>query len=296
MPDPKLYLYQIETICFETYDEPCTTEHEANITYTFDYEKLFDGTKRVYIDIGLKFQHAALQLRCGTEFDGEGLSWNDVFTHDFLYPIAKASVDTAYQDFAEECEEANNPYKYGLEVNEDIPEQIINNMIEKYRTHRIIDDLNNEYLLNNIGLECETGTDSILIIKTTFIILDELLYLNPLFNRPNNREAFSDVVPLPRYLTLKFNCLAIEYEDVQLSFYFAIFYYLSLDCALQMLVSDKATMIIETLESKSITKEMQHEYIKLGTDLFNQLKESLVDSKARFTNLENLKDWNQVLR
>lgn len=296
MPDPQLYQCQTETIWFETYDEPCTSAHEPNITYSFDYETLFDNTKRVYIDINLKFQHAAILFRSGIEFDGSNHTWDNVFTHDFLLPITKISIESCYQCFFEECEEAKNPYKYGLEINEDLPEIIIATIIEKYTWYRSKDDQKNADLLSIIGIDCVSGTDTIIVINTTFCILDQILFHHPAFDKQHNKEAFSDSVPIPRYLTLKFKCLLIEYDDVQLNVFDMIMFCQTLDCALQMLVGNKSDVIIKAIAGKGITNELQQEYITLGTELFAQLKESLQTTNTRLVNLENFVDWNSLLR
>jgi hypothetical protein len=295
-PDLKTYLFLTDYLWTDIFPTSSFEDEEALLSSNFDYEMLSDGTKRVYIDIGLKMNHVAIMFRSGIEFDGRENSWADVFTHDFIFLLVNASVQNCYQAYSEFCEEHNKLYPYNLDINDVLPETITNSIIEQYVTYRSISDVEHAYLINNIGVECEIDADMSVAFKCTFAILDEILFTNPAFNKAHNREAFSDYVPIQRYATLKHNCMQPEAEVVQLSFYDTIMFFQCLDCALQMLVGDKFDRLLLAVEAKGIDKNMSTTFIKVGTEMFAVLRKMLQSSNARIINIENLPDWNSIIR
>jgi hypothetical protein len=295
MKDVTLYLFHAECLWFETYDKPFNEEEEAVISGNFDYDNLFDGTKRVYFDIGLKYNNAGILYRIGIEFDGREIPWSEVFNFDFIYKMTNRAIELCNEEYCGICDERNISCTYVSDINASIPTLLANETIKQYLEYRSVFDQQNEYLINNVGLECESGTDSEALLKCTFLILDEILIKNPSFNKERNQDSFDDIIPMPKYYTLRYNCLRIEHQDVQLSFYDGILFYHCLDCALQMLIGDRSDIIISALESNGIDNEMQHTYIKSGTDLFTQLHEMLKNSNARILNLEKHIDWNSII-
>jgi hypothetical protein len=295
-PDLKTYLFLTDYLWTDIFPTSSFEDEEAVLSSNFDYEMLFDGTKRVYIDIGLKMNQVAIMFRSGIEFDGRENSWTDVFTHDFIFPLVNASVQNCDQAYSGFCEEHNMLYPHNLDINDILLETITNSIIEQYVTYRSISDADHAYLINTIGLECDIDADMLVLFKCTFAILDEILFTNPAFNKAHNREAFSDCVPVQRYATLKHNCLEPEEDVVQLSFYDTIMFFQCLDCALQMLVGDKFDRLLLAVEAKGIDKKMSATFIKAGTEMFAEFRKMLQSSNAHITNIENLPDWNSIIR
>jgi hypothetical protein len=75
---------------------------------------------------------------------------------------------------------------------------------------------------------------------------------------------------MSKYNTLKYNCEGIENEYIALSIFDAIKFYLCLDCALKMLLSDKADALISYFE-QGFDAETQAAFIQSGTSQFNLL-------------------------
>lgn len=295
-PDLKTYLFHTDYLWTEVFPTTTLEDEEVVLSSNFDYEMLFDGTKRVYIDIGLKTNQLAIMYRSGIEFDGRENSWADVFTHDFIFLLVNASVQNCDQAFSDFCEEQNTLYPHNFDMDDIHLETITNSIIEQYLNYRSVSDVENAYLINNIGLECEIDADMFMAFKCTFTILDEILFTNPAFNKAHNREAFSDFVPIQRYATLKYNCMQPEAEVVQLSFYDTIMFFQCLDCALQMLVGNQFDQLLLAVEAKGIDKNMSTTFLKLGTEMFTEFRNMLQSSNARIINIENTPDWNSIIR
>lgn len=284
-------LKQSYHLWFEIFDKPYEQGFEADISSNYDYEIQTDWTKWVYIDIGLKLNLANVVYRSGFEFNEKALAWKDIFVSDTIHSLLKIAFNETQKGYIVFCD-AN---KIQLPVNCTIPETLLkpftNTIIDQYTLYRSISDEQNAYLINTIVLECETGYETHSLFKNTFDILQEVLFYHPSFNKEHNREFFSDIVPLPHYFTLRYNCKSIEYENISLSGYDMIMFFQCLDCALQMLIGNKADALMSYLEQIGIDTETQAEYIKIGTDQFNLLNEMLSNSNAQITNLENRVDW-----
>ncbi|GEM_PF-4058539 len=292
---PKIYLFFTDYIRAEIKPISINSDDETQLSSNFDYEMLFDGTKRVYIDIGLNFNRVEIMFRSGFEFDGRELEWSDVFTPEYILPFTAEAIDLCYEAYTEYCSEHGISLSEDIEYDPTLAEEFSQSIIERYLNYRSSDDAKNAYLLSNVGLECESGTDSILVFKCTYTILREILFSNTAFSNSRNRDAFGEVIPLPRYITIKNNCMLIEVEDVLLNFVDTVYFLQCLDCALQMLVGDKSDIVASAIASKGISNEMVQAYIKAGTKQFKQFREMLQSSNASIANLETLHDWNSLL-
>lgn len=296
IPSSNLYIFFDDYIYTNINTIPFIDEGKAKFSSNFDYEMLFDETKRISFDIGIEMDIVEITFRTAFEFDGSEYSWKDLFEQDFIFILAKRSVDNCYDAFIEFCDTNNIPIDHSIEIDQKVYEKITHETIEQYINYRSKSDLQHEYLINNVGLECETGTDTIATIKPTFAVLDEILYLNDQFFRTNNCEAFSDFVPLPRYNTIKINCSIIEIDNIELNFYDTILFFICLDCALQMLIGDKSDILISAIEKKGVDKEMLKTFFKEGTELFKQLQEVLKSTNTRILNFDKQPDWNSILQ
>jgi len=147
------------------------------------------------------------------------------------------------------------------------------------------------------GLKASVGDNTLLVMKATFMIIDEILFLNPAFDHDHNIKLLEEAnLPLPVYYSLKNKCLEIEYGTIQLNLFSTILFYVALDLALQMLIGDQTELLQQSLELKNVTPFRQQEFIKFGSDMFVGLKKSLNENGARFTNLENRVDWMERIR
>ena len=273
------------------------TNTTADITCNFDYQRLLTGYWDIYIDIGLREMPIGTMLyRTGFEFPSFMQDCDSIFSHETIAPLVNTALQCSIDEFKEVCIEHEFATPVKLVATDKIIQAFTNKIIEQYWNSRKSDDEANYYMLHNVGLQCDSGNDTIITLMGTFIILDELFYSNPFFNHKHNREVFSSVMSMSKYNTLKYNCAGIENESITLSIFHAIMFYQCLDCALKMLLSSRADELIPFIERKGMNSTIRERYFKLGTAFFNKLHESLEASNARILDLEEMPDWTNLIR
>lgn len=293
METPNLYIHLNDYVSKQTHPAPLSDPDEAVFSCNFDYEILSDGTKRVYIDVGLRMNYVEILYRMSIEFDGNVIDWPDVFSTDIINPLVDNTLVCTTQGYFDYCEENNIPYCY-IEIDAPLIDSFTKNIIDQYVNYRSQDDISNAFLLYSPGLECETGTETILVFQCTFAIIDQLLFDNLAFNNARNRATFSDTIPMPRYLTIRDNCAFIDIQNVDLNFLDTIILIECIDCALQMLVGDKSDIIKDALKDKDINSKKIRSFIKIASKHLALLRESYKSKEIRIINLENLPDWNRL--
>lgn len=263
----------------------------------FDYEFLPTGIRHVYIDIELKMiPVGAILVRSDFEFKCKEFLWDYIFTVDIIHPMVSLAIKKCITAFEEQCELLQITMPYSIPFTDEVVSAIGKVIIAQYFDYRKPHDIENAYLMSNIGLECKQSNNTFITIQGTFLIIDELIYNNPRFDRKHNLKVLTGFVPEPRYLTLKMNCIQIIDHPVKLTFYDAILFYTCVDCAMQMLLSDKSDLMISALEAKGMTKEIRSTFFKHGTNLFNVIRKVLLRPNVRIINLEEKHDWDKLLR
>lgn len=296
MTKPSFQLNQSHHLWFEIFDKPYEDGHKTTITSNYDYEALPDGTKWVYIDLGITLNYCSNVYRCGFEFNDAALSWKDIFVFDMIKTMLEIAFAETQKGYILFCEVNKLELPARIELPETLLVPFANTIIEQYVLYRSVDDKENAYLLNNIVLEAGYGSNTYSLLIYTFDILHEVLFYHPDFRRENNREIFNDIIPLPRYFTLKYKCKEIERGNVDLNGVDTVYLFQCLDCALQMLVSDKSDSLISVLEPRGFDAEAQAEFISSGTEEFNNLSCMLQESNARILNLEDRVEWMKILK
>ncbi|WP_320051676.1 hypothetical protein [uncultured Acetobacteroides sp.] len=292
----EVVLYQTEYNWVDPAPVTSNEKNEATITSNYDYEELPDGTKRIYLDIGLITHALAMDYRTGFELDGEGLPWNIIFAHNIIQPLVEVAIKKSLQAYTDCCEEHGIAHPQSIELNEEYAEGFTSTIVDQYVTRRRFNDEKNERAINTSGLEIEMGTDTELLFECTFTIMDDILYTNHAFDHAHNIDVFTDHVHIQRYNTIKHCCRQPDEDVIELSLFSTVMFLDSLACALQMLVGDKSDLLEATLEGKGIGKEEIKSYIRMGTELFAQFNDMLERSQARVSNIENQPDWYRLMR
>jgi len=264
---------------------------------SFDYEKRPLDKWRVYIDIGIKLMPIAkIKVRLAFEFKRKGISWDDIFDIEVIRNMVDLTMQQCIITFNENCKESAIKLPFEIPCSEEVVLQISNTLIAQYFDIRMPQDIANAYLLSKTGLECKPEIDSVILLKCTFMVLDELFYNSKQFDRKHNLEVFSDYVPEPKYFTIKMNCGEIDEHPVKLNYLDTILFYICVDCALQMLVGDKSDLLIAALEKNGLTKELRKAFLKHGTTFFEQYQTKVRMPGVRIINLEEKHDWNILFR
>lgn len=295
MTNPPFQLSQSHHLWFEIFDKPFEDGYNATFAINYDYETLPDDTKWVYIDLSIKQHYCSVDYRSGFKISDNDLTWKDIFVFDMIKPMLQIAFAETLKGYIQFCEVNKLELPARAEFPESLIEPFANSIIEKYILYRSVSDEQNDDLINVVTLDAEPGSNIYSIFIYTFEILHEVLFYNPSFNRENNRNVFAEVIPMSRYFTLKYKCKGIERGDITMNGVDMVFFFQCLDCALQMIVGDKAYQIITALEPRGFSGETHVEFIRSGTEEINNFKSLLKQYNARILNLEDHIDWMKLL-
>ena len=271
--------------------EPGTVRVEIN--FGFDYERK-DGKWLLHLDFGLKIMPvAAIRTRCGFLVGA---------TEEALYvmPVFKELVTVSWNEMMtflkDKITENKIGFKGEIKLSDASYDSFAHSCIDKYFKALKVDEERNKFLYEQ-GLRLTVGGNTILIVTATFMIIDEILFLNPAFDHQHNlgliKEAqFNDL----QYYTTRNNCLALEYGEVNLIWKDTFVFYLCLDLALQMLMGDQGEKLQPALQRQNLTLFRQKEFIKFGDGMFKQLNDAMKESGGRITNLENRINWMERIK
>ena len=266
----------------------------ASINFNYDYERANETEWKMHFDFGIKCTPLAeikvrtsYQIECGEE---------ELFTNNVLAPMVEEAFTNCITAFKEQCAENKLPFKGDLKLDEQFITGLCGDIINKYFGTRKPDDERNKEMLKD-GLRLTVGGNTQLLVKGTFMIMDEILFLNHAFNRKANVKLMADNILMEtKYYTVKQNCMQIEKGPIALSWLHSIMYCICVDVAIQILLSDHAQTLEKVLHKNNFTELRQREFIKFGNDLLSRLNQSLKESGTRITNLEERKDWAALIQ
>ena len=277
--------------------ETDSDEDTYAISSNFDYEKLPGNVYRMYIDIGLKVvPHAAIITRTSFEYQNDTLGWNDFFTGSGIQPLVKTALETCLTIFMEQCEVENIDLDWEMTGEDAKVKTITDQFIELYINDRRQYDVENQKMMEEIGLTLTPGLNTRNCMAMTFLIIDEVLYYNPQFHRLQNRINFGEVIPEPLYFTIKMKCLEIKDKDVQLSIFHTIFFLMCLDCALQLVLGDHEAELISKLGERGLNETNRQLFISEGSKWFNVLKEEFLKINFNLSDEALKNDWNRLIQ
>jgi hypothetical protein len=272
------------------------SETKASFSWNFDYESLPFGMKRFYADIGLKvLPHAAILTRTGFEIDSPDYLWDDLFTKEMIKPMIEVAVKQCLNAFREQCVANKVDFNGEVLIDEKTIDGLTHSIVSSYFSFRRNNDAANKVLLHASGMKITTGRNTRLCLRTTFMVIDEVLYFDPQFDRAHNLKQFIKVIPEPVYFTVKMKCLDIKTQTVALSLYHTIFFLICLDCALQLVLGDHEQELVKRLESRGMNDINRQSFIKEGAKLLDMYRQNLIKSGSSITNLEVRYDWNSLI-
>ena len=309
----KVVLFEKNTLWFEKYssqnldteiDFEMNEDVDSNgdvplmkVSSLFDYAILPDDKWEFYSDISVKLPHlAAVMIRSQYSVHSEDFEWDHLFIVENVKPIITNSINNALLEFRNICIEnlvnlTPEMKEKDPEVTEEMIEMVCNNMVEQYFTIRKPNDIENGEAFTEIELKCPKAGFTDVTLNLTFLIMEQILFNNIGFNRRHNREVFFRIVPEMKFYSLRMKCIQIGEHDVDLTIMDVHLFLICMDCALQMILGDKADSLIPVLEQRGVTNETQMLWFKSATDLVNACRDSVQDSIERKEKYE----WNKLI-
>lgn len=308
----EIELFEKDTLWFEKYSsENLDTEidHEMDEEDTpdnapmlkvgslFDYATLPDKHWEFYSDISVKLPHlAAVMIRSQYKLRCENFEWDHLFVVENVKPIVSNAIMNALIEFKRICLEnsvALTPemIKKEPEVPDHMIDLVCENMVHQYLNNNKPFDIANGLALTEVELRCPSSQSVSITLNLTFLVMEQILFNNRGFNRKHNREVFFAVVPEMKFYSLRMKCIQIGKHDVEMTPIDVHFFLICMDCALQMILGDKADLLIPVLEERGATDEVQKVWFKSASDLLAVCRESVEDSIERKEKF----DWSKKI-
>jgi hypothetical protein len=266
----------------------------ANISFTYDYERLPQDEWLFHADASISIiPYGNLLTRTSLQLTATPA---ELFSPPIMKLIIKTALETVTATFPQFSATNHFPQMGTIGVTDQLIIGFLQPAINTYTHHRAKNDINNHVLLTTAGLQLTPGGNTSLILKGTFIILDQILYENPAFNGEHNRNAIATYVPLPSYETVKWKCIQIDKQNVQLTWMDTMFLFLCLDCALQLLLGDHADTLTPGIEKFGMSELRRQEYITFSSEMLRVIKNQMKDKAFTILNLEDQIDWNRLMR
>ena len=264
----------------------------------FDYATLPEHQWEFYSDISVKLPHlAAVMIRSQYKIYSEDFEWDHFFVVENVKPILTNAINNALFEFRHIC--LQNSVALTPEMSREDPivpdetiEKVCENMVDQYLTLRKPFDMANSEALTEIELKCPSLGPAEVTLNLTFLVMEQILFNNRRFNRIHNREVFFGIVPEMKFYSLRMKSVQIGEHNVDLTVMDVHYFLICMDCALQMVLGDKADLLIPILEERGATDEVQKMWFKSATDLIHACRESVEDSIERKEKF----DWIKMIR
>ena len=252
----KTYKVEKELIWFRTFDNISVEEIASGAcTQTrvcYDYEYLSPDVFHFYIDIRFCIQQLAdISVRTTFIFKQTNIDLEEIFTPFTVYDFLGVAFHNTYSLFKERCADCGIETPDGLTKHFRVRKGNISNLI-KYLDLRKKADSDNEALLSIPLIYLDLGFADNPIIKTTFAVLDEVLFHNANFDTEKNRVIFLNLCNYNYYLTLKAKSFRSRFIEIELNLIDSVMFLQMLDGVRILLASKKSKMLKDALSYYNI--------------------------------------------
>ncbi len=265
----------------------------ATLSHGFDIEKPSKQKWILHIDFEINIIPIA-KIKVRTSFK-VSCSEEALLDSNIFEKLNELSIEGTERGFFEQCKAHNIVTNFtALMDAEEMAANLKNTMIVQFYERK--KDNYSKSIKDSGTLDISPGLNTLLIIQGTFIVLDNVLHSNKLFNLKHNQKVFHEVVPEPIYYTIKLICLELNEKKIKLNFMHAILFQICLDCALQLLLNQHAKTLQPAFIAVDFTLDKQNKFIEYGSDMLRQFRNEIKTSGSRVTNLEIRYDWNTLIK
>lgn len=263
------------------------------IANNFDYAELPNHKWQVYYYITLYLPDVISHTTAiKYEFEMEDFEWEDFFDAATVRSSLALAIQTAIQHLQARAKMDELPVnteimQAGYKTEDSLIDRMCQDMEDHYYNVMRPFDLKNYRAMREIHLARKHGTQSYTSLKLTFAVLAEILFYNESFNCKHNREVFFKEVPEMKFYTLWLKCEEMAKGDIEMNGMETSYFLTCVECALQVMVGEKADRLIPLLTERKFTKEVR--------DIWFMTSEKLLEKFPKEADAPEDIDWDAVI-
>lgn len=281
----------------ETEEDPENPEYILNCQSAFDFSA--DLLAEFYIDTFIKLpDYVSFQFRATFQTeDGSAFRPDSIFVAENLEELLRNALLNALDNFRSLCEQLNVILpKEMLEHEPELPEEqlqfITSDMITDYQQRIKPFIVDNSATLSQHALTVSPVQNWAITFLLPFLVMDEILFNDPRFNRRKNRDEFFQKVESAVYFSLRNKCITIKESELTLNQWEMHYFLIIQDCALQMAMGDKGEFLNETMLKTGFTQAAQNMWYTGAGKIVEMCRGSVqvcIESNEKF-------DWYKLMQ
>jgi hypothetical protein len=136
---------------------------------------------------------------------------------------------------------------------------------------------------------------SALLVRGTILIMDEIFFNNPSFNRKQNQLRLEQIIPPNFYLTMRAELNKLNKEPVGINFKQFIFLIVAVECVCHILTTDHLDYMEARLDGMNFGEHYRKEYIQVAEPFARDSKANIKKGGMTIGNWEINYDWDKLI-
>jgi hypothetical protein len=266
-------------------------ELEFQFRVDHEIEKLSDNLWIFHMDNHI-YAHHELYLQFRTSFKIP-LSKNDMLSMDMLTSLFDWGFHHAFECADKIYKKEKRKFDWTkFKMPEESKTFLLNNLAERTSAY---DDKEEE--LQGYLKECYI-IEGTLVERGTILILNEVLFYNPAFNWEHNQDAFSNIIRLPNYVTLRCIIEKVAPGNPQtINVGRALTLLLCIECASQLLTGDHLPALEPALDKAKFDHSIRKEFLRQAQEFVKDSLDAFKKANSTFVDMEEeYRDWNEIIQ
>ncbi|MEP7169615.1 MAG: hypothetical protein ABI855_09630 [Bacteroidota bacterium] len=296
----KAKIEEIEVKCIqfrflekELFSPPTSDLNQVEVQFRVDYEidKLSDNLWIFNMD-NYVHAHHEMYLHMRTSFKIP-LTKNDMLSKNILTSFFERGFQHAFLCAHEFYKKEKKKSGWAdFKMLEETKTFLLNNLAERIAGYDDTADELTGYLRDCLDIE---GT---LVERGTILILNEVLFYNSAFNWKQNQDAFSKIIPLRSYVTLRCIVERSSPDKPQtINVGRMLLLMLCIECASQLLTGDHLPALEPALDKVKFDHAIRREFLRQAQEFVKDVLDEFKKINSTFVDMEEeFRDWNALIQ
>jgi len=272
-------------------------EGMVDITFnqSFEYKRVSMQEWCIFIDIKFIIKdYFSTYIRSSFYLKAEV---KKVFITETLEPIMKEALDKTKEIIIEEYTNREITFdSLVIPFSEEIKNNMVKQTIETFNKQRLETELKNTEEDLKAGLTIPSDQASKLVVQASIIIMDKVFFDDEVFDWKYNSKVLEKVMAPTAYVTMRAECFLIKDGPVHLNWASTTYLFISIDCALQLLLGEHAGKLEKAISKYGLTEEARKAFIIHAGRILPAAKQQLKTDGMEISNLDVLYDWNKMIK